>query len=147
MASKEPLKGPYNIELQRAVKYLRGKKIFSKDKELAERMGNSAGTISNYTNGKSPASPQFLESFETTFKIKLSDFSEDNIKGGDADLAELVAGHEERLLRIEAHLEVFKSTIAGLMTKDGQEFAEKFELLQGLVEKAVGRRFDEAQRK
>lgn len=75
MALPDKQKGTYNIDLQHAVQHLRDKKIISKDKEIAVKMGVGQGTVSNYVNGKSEASPNFRKNFEKAFGLELADFA------------------------------------------------------------------------
>ena len=75
MALKNEEKGPHNIDLQFAVQYLRDKKLISKDKDIAEKMGVGAGTVSNYVNGMGKASAKFRKNFEIAYNINLKDYS------------------------------------------------------------------------
>jgi len=52
----------------------------------------------------------------------------------------------ERLLRIESHLEVYESAIAGVQAKDKNDVTSKVSELRRLVLEAVSRRLDEAKR-
>lgn len=47
---------------------------------------------------------------------------------------------QSRLLRIEANLEVIQVAIAGLKSKNKEDFAQRFSELQTLIEQAVRRR-------
>src|ERR1044071_6097504 len=67
-------KGPLNLDLQAAVKKLYQDGKIKKDKEISEKTGLSRSLVSNYINGRAPMSPNFKESFETVYHIKLKDF-------------------------------------------------------------------------
>jgi transcriptional regulator with XRE-family HTH domain len=55
----------------------------------------------------------------------------------------LIGEQEERLLRIEAHLEVYENAIAGLLAESKNDFVKKVGELRAEVQSAVNRRFDE----
>jgi len=59
----------------------------------------------------------------------------------------LIGEQEERLLRIEAHLEVYENAIAGLLSESKNDFAKKVGELRAEVQSAVNRRFDELKKK
>jgi hypothetical protein len=63
------------------------------------------------------------------------------------EIQTIIGSHEERLLRIEAHLEVFENAIAGLLAENKSDFAKKVGELRREVQGAVNRRFDELQKK
>lgn len=85
-----------NLELAKAVQYLRGKGIVHKDKDIAEKTGYGKASISNYVNGKMTASKEFIKKFETVYKLKLADFKpggnkeEIDVPDGDQMVAESV---------------------------------------------------------
>jgi transcriptional regulator with XRE-family HTH domain len=64
-----------------------------------------------------------------------------------AELPVIIGEHEERLLRIEAHLEVYENAIAGLLTESNRDFAKTIGDLRDQVRAAVNRRFDELRMK
>lgn len=78
-------KGPYNIDLQNAVSHLYDKKIIRKDAEIVEKLGSSRGQVSNYVNGRAPASENFRNSFEKAFNLKLSEFAMPQDQNGPVD--------------------------------------------------------------
>ena len=78
-------KGPYNIDLQYAVKSLYGRGIIEQDSDIAEKVGYSKGTVSSYINGKTEMSINFKESFEKVFKLKLADFARASLRIEDVD--------------------------------------------------------------
>lgn len=76
-----------------------------------------------------------------------SDIYPTDIQKGQGELHTLIGLHEERLLRIEAHLEVFENAIAGLQSENKSDFAKKVGELRREVQAAVNRRFDELKKK
>lgn len=64
-----------NQNLQKAVQYLYGKGIISKDKDIAEKLNYNKATVSSYINGKAKASAEFERNFEKVFGVKLTDFA------------------------------------------------------------------------
>lgn len=54
-----------------------------------------------------------------------------------------LSDHTIKLLRIEAHLEVYESAIAGLLSKDNKEFTKRVGELRAAVREAFDRRYDE----
>lgn len=63
------------------------------------------------------------------------------------ELGTIIGEHEERLLRLEAHLEVYENAIAGLLSESKNDFAKKVGELRAEVQLAVNRRFDELSKK
>jgi predicted nuclease with TOPRIM domain len=55
----------------------------------------------------------------------------------------IIGSVQERLLRIEAHLEVYESAIAGLLSQDKKDFTKRVGELREAVQGAVSRRFSE----
>lgn len=53
----------------------------------------------------------------------------------------------EMLLKIEAHLEVYEATIAGILSKNPEDYPGKLASLRKAVKEAVNRRFDELNKK
>lgn len=66
-------------------------------------------------------------------------------KTGDLDAA--IGTTEERLIRIEAHLEVYESALAGLMSEKKADFPKKVGELREQVRAAVNRRLAEQRKK
>jgi hypothetical protein len=64
-----------------------------------------------------------------------------------APYGKIIGEQEERLLRIEAHLEVYENAIAGLLSESKNDFAKKVGELRDEVQSAVNRRFDELKKK
>lgn len=62
-------------------------------------------------------------------------------------IPEHFADIQERLIRAEAHLEVYESAIAELLSKAPGDFAKVVGELRKAVQEAVNRRFDELHRK
>lgn len=71
-----------------------------------------------------------------------SEVHEDSVPYG-----KIIGEQEERLLRIEAHLEVYENAIAGLLSESKNDFAKKVGELRAEVQSAVNRRFDELRKK
>lgn len=65
----------------------------------------------------------------------------------NVDLGKEIGAMSERLIRIEAHLEVYENAIAGLQSKTHTEFMRKVGALRSEVSEAVNRRFSELQMK
>jgi hypothetical protein len=59
----------------------------------------------------------------------------------------LIGEQEERLLRIEACLEVYENAIAGLLAETKSDFPKKVGELRSEVQSAVSRRLDELRKK
>lgn len=65
-----------NIDLIRVVEELRAKRIIKKDVDIIKATGYSAGVVSNYLGGKAEASKKFIETFETSFGVKIKPSTE-----------------------------------------------------------------------
>ncbi len=134
--------------LYHAIAYLKSAGIIKRDAEIAEKMEMSKGTLSAYVTGTTRPSKKFVEKFENLFSVKIDDFNslatleEARVKFS-SNLNQSISEHEERLLRVEAHLEVFESAIAGLLSKDHSDFLNKVGELRKAVQEAVNRRFEE----
>lgn len=63
------------------------------------------------------------------------------------DLKVAIGATEERLIRIEAHLEVYESALAGLLSEKKADFSKKVGELREQVRAAVSRRLDESRKK
>lgn len=59
------------------------------------------------------------------------------------DLQKLMGDINERLIRIEAHVEVYESAIAGLQSRTKHDFMEKVGGLRTAVKEVSNRRFSE----
>lgn len=64
-----------------------------------------------------------------------------------SEVGKIIGKHEERLLRIEACMEVYESAIAGLLSEKRTDFTKKVGELREAVRVAVNRRFDELDRR
>jgi transcriptional regulator with XRE-family HTH domain len=64
-----------NELLNKAVQYLYGKGIITKDKDIADKMGYNKATVSSYLSGNAKASSEFEKNFEKAFTLKLKDFA------------------------------------------------------------------------
>jgi hypothetical protein len=65
-----------NLPLQKAVQYLYGQGIITKDRDISDKTGYNKATVSGNINGKKKASPEFLRNFEKAFNVKLGDFTD-----------------------------------------------------------------------
>jgi transcriptional regulator with XRE-family HTH domain len=106
----------HNPLLEKAIQYLYGKGIITKDKDVADKMGYNKTTVSAYIKGKSKSSPKFNKEFENTFNIKLSDFApggkEETIKKPDA--IQLLA---ESILQIKAEIQTNRTMMIEVLSK------------------------------
>jgi transcriptional regulator with XRE-family HTH domain len=59
--------------LQAAFRKLKANNIIKYDKEVAEDLGYEQATVSQYKNGKHPASFEFITKFEKKYNIRLAD--------------------------------------------------------------------------
>jgi len=66
------MENQYNAALQAAVADLYKQRKIKSNKEIAEKTGYKANTISQYVNGKAKASRDFLDIFEKAFGVDLS---------------------------------------------------------------------------
>lgn len=130
-----------NSLLIKAVQYLYGKGIISKDKDIADKMKYNKATVSSYINGKTKASAEFERNFEKTFNLKLKDFA----PGGKDEIIEQPDAMQlltENLLLIKAEIQTNRQmmieTLAAVSNRsvsDVQLMAEK--LLQHNLTKIV----------
>lgn len=60
-----------NIELSRVVEDLKRQRIIFKNKDIADKLGMSESTISEYVTGKVKASEKFITKFEKVFNVKV----------------------------------------------------------------------------
>lgn len=117
--------------LIKAVQYLYGKGIISKDKDIADKMKYNKATVSSYINGKAKASAEFERNFEKTFNIKLKDFQ----PGGKEEIIEqpdAIQLMTETLLQLKAEIQTNRQmmieTLAAVQNRsvsDVQVMAEK----------------------
>lgn len=120
-----------NSLLIKAVQYLYGKGIISKDKDIADKMKYNKATVSSYINGKAKASAEFERNFEKTFNVKLKDFA----AGGMQETVEVPDAMQlmaENILQIKAEIQTNRQmmveTLAALQNRavsDVQVMAEK----------------------
>jgi transcriptional regulator with XRE-family HTH domain len=130
-----------NALLIKAVQYLYGKGVISKDKDIADRMKYNKATVSSYINGKTKASVEFERNFEKAFNLKLADFAaggkEETIEQPDA--LQLLS---ENVLQMKAEIQACRQlvieTLAAVSDRpvsDVQLMAEK--LLQHNLSRIV----------
>lgn len=114
--------------------------------KLKEILGvNAVSTISEILGRRQNISADSWKQFKKHFGI--SDSSETNIIRMSEEINKLFGEHEERLLRIEAHLEVYENAIAGLLSESKNDFLKKVGELREAVQAAVNRRFDKLSKK
>lgn len=130
-----------NQLLVKAVQYLYGKGIISKDKDIADRMKYNKATVSSYINGKAKASAEFERQFEKAFNVKLKDFatggSHETIEKPDA-MQLLSETALQILAEIQTNRQMMIETLAAVQNRtvsDVQLMAEK--LLQHNLLKIV----------
>lgn len=116
-----------------AVQYLYGKGIIKKDIDIANKTGYNKSTVSSYISGRIEPSQDFVQAFEKSFKIKLSDFKE----GGQhetvltSDPLQLIS---ERLLQVFAISRVNQSLLLEILSnQSGKTVME----LQRIVSSAM----------
>lgn len=101
---------------------------------LADSLGWNKTSMSNAKQGRINVPSKYIKSLENKYKVVLISSTQQDFMGNI----------EERLLRAEAHLEVYESAIAGLLanskTKDKAEFMEKVGALRTRVSEVVNRR-------
>lgn len=69
--------GLYNEDIKMAVRWLKGRGIVNKDKDIADKTGYKKSTVSGYISGKIDASSDFRKKFEEVFELSLVDFESD----------------------------------------------------------------------
>ena len=103
-----------NELLNKAVQYLYGKGIITKDKDIADRMGYNKATVSSYLSGNAKASSEFEKNFEKAFTIKLKDFAaggmQETIKTPDA--IQLIT---ESLLQMQAETQTNRQLLVEIL--------------------------------
>lgn len=100
-------------------------------KEIVDAIGWTEASISSVKAGTINVPLKYIKTFEEVYKIPII------TKIADKDI-------QSRLIRIEAHLEVFQISIAGLKSKKPEDFDQRFSELQKLISEAVMRRLSEA---
>ena len=73
--------GLYNEDIKRAVRWLKGRGIINKDKDIVDKTGYRKSTVSGYISGKIDASSDFRTKFENAFKLSLADFESESESG------------------------------------------------------------------
>jgi transcriptional regulator with XRE-family HTH domain len=130
-----------NELLNKAVQYLYGKGIITKDKDIADKMGYNKATVSSYLSGNAKASSEFEKNFEKAFAIKLKEFAtggkQETIEKPDA--IQLIA---ENLLQMQAETQTNRQLLIEILAavsdrpvSDVQLMTEK--LLQHNLSKLV----------
>lgn len=104
----------HNTTLQKAVRYLYGHGVISKDKEVADKTGYNKATVSSYISGRTKVSDDFVHAFEKAFKVRLEDFQE----GGALDnvtVANPMQVLTEKVLQVMATVRVNQSLLTELL--------------------------------
>jgi transcriptional regulator with XRE-family HTH domain len=117
--------------------------------DIAKRLGISLRQYHKYENGEFPKyKTEMIKSLDAILGTQVYGLIyEQEVRSRKVDLEELLSRSEERILRLEAHIEVYESAIAGLMSKSSEDFMKKVGELREQVKMAVNRRFDEPGRK
>ena len=128
--------------------------------EFGELFGATKAMIVSYEKGKANPDDLFIKKVAAYAKVSERQLKNDDLSekllnveivedevSQKKGLNQLMGEHEERLLRIEAHLEVFQDAIAGLQAENKNDFVKKVGALRQEVQAAVNRRFDELQKK
>lgn len=108
------------------VERLVNKGLAANYKEIAEKINWTEASISSVRKQRINIPNKYVKTFEEVYKIPILDIPNDDI--------------QNRLLRIEANLEVFQVAIASLKVKKTGDFEQRFFELQQLIEEAVIRR-------
>jgi hypothetical protein len=116
-----------------AVESIKNRGLASTYKQIAERLGWNDTDLSLARSGKINIPDEYIKALEEIYKVRIVTGVEDQI----------ITRITERLLRLEAHSEVYESICAELMAKANKKsFSESLSELRGLVKEAVGRRFE-----
>lgn len=117
--------------------------------DIAKRLGISLRQYHKYENGEFPKyKTEMIKSLDAILGTQIYELIyEQEVRSRNVDLEELLSKSEERILRLEACIEVYESAIAGLMSKSSEDFMKKVGELREQVKMAVNRRFDEPGRK
>lgn len=110
----------------KAVETLINSKIEPNYKAVADKIGWTEASISSARKLRINVPFKYIKTFEKIYKIPIIAINDNDI--------------QNRLLRIEANLEVFQVAIAGLRAKKTEDFDRKFSELQTLIEEAVMRK-------
>lgn len=94
---------------------------------IADSIEWTESSISSVRGGRINVPIKYAKAFEKHYKISIIS----PIENEDV---------QNRLLRIEANIEVFQVAIAGLKSKRTEDFDQRFSELQTLIEEAVKRR-------
>lgn len=68
--------------LTAAVQYLYGQGLITKDKDIADKTGYNKATVSSYISGRTRPSSEFIDKFQSAFRINLDDFA----PGGEKEI-------------------------------------------------------------
>jgi len=117
--------------------------------DIAKRLGISLRQYHKYENGEFPKyKTEMIKSLDAILGTEIyALIYEQKVNSSKIDLEELLSKTQERLLRVEAYIEVYESALAGLMSESSEDFMKKVGELREQVIKAVNRRFDELERK
>lgn len=126
------------------------KKITQED--LAGKLGITLRQYHKYESGQFPkykSEPiKQIDSILGTNLFELiyeqNDRDEIEISGS---LENIIRSLDERILRLEANVEVYESTLASLLSESKADVSEKITELRKMVQEVVNRRFDELNKK
>lgn len=143
MAAKAK-EGPYNEDIKRAVRWLRGRGILNKNKDITEKTGYGKSTVSGYITGKIIASADFRKEFEKAFELSLADYNSDPDTESESDTPANVTG-DPTVQYVKNQLPVIIKTASGetievvvkgpIVTKLLNAFLEERERLISRIEK------------
>lgn len=116
--------------------------------DIAYKLGITLRQYHKYESGKFPKYKseviQKLDTilgtnlFESIYEQKVP--QEVRVKG---DIEGILRNHEEKILRLEAYVEVYETELAGILSESKNDFPKKIDELRNRVQAAVNRRFDE----
>lgn len=110
-----------------AVEMLVSRGIKASYKEISDELEWNEAALSSVRKRRINVPNKYIKTFEKVYKIPIIT----NIANEDI---------QNRLLRIEATLEVYGISIAGLKAKKIEDFEDRFSELQKLISEAVKRR-------
>lgn len=117
--------------------------------DIANQLGISLRQYHKYENGEFPKyKKEMIKNLDAILGTNIyALIYEHEVHSRTEDLGELLSKSEERILRLEAYIEVYESALAELMSESKEDFTKKVGELRQRVKLAVNRRFDELGRK
>ncbi|HEY4287300.1 MAG TPA: hypothetical protein VGN00_09405 [Puia sp.] len=121
----------------------------ARNEDVAKTLGYSRSYFSTLIGAKGKITEDHITVLKAVFSKVLDNQTPTNgdVKSFKGGLNDILGVNEERLLRLEATLEVYESAIAGLLSRAPEDFPKKVGELREEVSKVVNRRFDELERK